>query len=160
MKRNLIALTLAVFAFGATKVLAAPYGMAGCGLGALALGDQPGKIQILAATLNNLVSPQTSAITSGTSNCYEGSSQQQASLFIAVNQEALKNDISRAGGETLSGLSQILQCADSDRLGATLQQNYGKIFNEANGSAEQVSRSIDESIRSDEKLVKSCGIYS
>lgn len=50
------------------------YGMAGCGLGSLVFQDQPGKIQIVAATVNNIVSPQTSAITSGTSGCYEDGS--------------------------------------------------------------------------------------
>ena len=46
------------------------YGTAGCGLGSLVFGDQPGIIQIVAATLNG-IGGQTFAITSGTSNCGE-----------------------------------------------------------------------------------------
>src|SRR6266511_1273208 len=45
------------------------YGAAGCGLGAMAFKDQPGGIQIIAATLNDICANQTFGITFGTSNC-------------------------------------------------------------------------------------------
>src|SRR3954465_15788664 len=82
------------------------YGMAGCGLGAMAFKDQPGKIQILSATVNNLVSPQTFAITSGTSNCVEDTRTASA-MFITINEQALRKDISRGGGESVASLSKL-----------------------------------------------------
>lgn len=152
---SLIALSLAF----ASSAMAANYGTAGCGLGAMVFKDQPGKIQIVAATLNNIISPQTSAITSGTSDCYESNSREEASLFIAVNQDALKKDISRGNGETISSLSQILKCEDAEKLGAALQQNYQTIFPSESVAPADVNRSIDASIRQNSELAKSCKIY-
>src|SRR3569832_2714255 len=45
------------------------YGSAGCGLGSIVFGSQPGFIQILAATTNGTFASQTFGITSGTSDC-------------------------------------------------------------------------------------------
>ena len=93
---------LFLIVFGLSSVaLADPYGTAGCGLGALAFQDQPGKIQIVSAILNNIISPQTFAITSGTSSCVDTGST-QSSMFISVNKVALQKDISRGSGESLS----------------------------------------------------------
>src|SRR5690349_9857353 len=63
------------------------YGDAGCGLGALAFGDQQGPIQIVAATLN-ATGVQTFAITTGTSNCHGISGSQTSRIFIEANREA------------------------------------------------------------------------
>ena len=126
---------------------AATYGTAGCGIGALAFKDQPGKIQIVAATLNNIISPQTSAITSGTSGCTEGSSRDQASLYIRMNREALRNDIARGNGETIDGLAKILRCDSSAALATSLQSNFQSIFPNAAAPAEQVDASIESTIR-------------
>jgi len=156
-------LLLSVFALGlmliASSAMAANYGSAGCGLGALIFKDEPGKIQILVATINNLISPQTSAITSGTSNCYEDGGREEASLFIAVNREALKNDISRGNGETLSSLSALLGCSDTDQLGTTLRSNYQNIFPTSQASPDEINRAIGTTIRNDQELAKSCRIY-
>jgi len=128
------------------------YGMAGCGLGALALGDEPGKIQILAATLNNLVSPQTSAISTGTSNCTDYSGDVAESLYIDGNREALKVDVSRGHGETLAALLNLYGCSANGTVGSQLQNNYGVIFNsnaqmlpaaDINSSIKSVIRSSD-----------------
>lgn len=137
---------------------ASNYGMAGCGLGAVIFKDDPSKIQILAGTINNLISPQTSAITSGTSNCYEDSSRQEASLFITINQAALEKDISRGDGETLASLSKILKCSDSAKLGDTLQKDYSRIFPSSSASSIQVSQAIGQSIQSNGALAKTCKV--
>jgi hypothetical protein len=161
MKRKLAVLIVGSLAVASTvqTARAENYGMAGCGLGAMAFKDQPGKIQILAATVNNIISPQTSAITSGTSNCYEEDSHAQASLFIMVNDVALRKDISRGNGETLASLSQILKCSDASKLGAQLQKNYQSIYPTNQVPAEEVTKSIDATIRQDSDLKKSCAIY-
>ena len=93
---------------------AGKFGMAGCGIGSLIFEDQPGKIQILASTTNTYFY-QTSSISSGTSNCTDEPGQ-QASLFIAINSESLKKDISRGNGETVSGLARIYGCQDASAL--------------------------------------------
>jgi hypothetical protein len=156
MRRQFVGFAVAALLLGSVPAMAANYGMAGCGLGALAFKDKPGKVQIAAATTNNLVSPQTFAITSGTSNCMEGSSGQQAALFININQEALRNDISRGNGEALTGLSQILKCSNQSKLGSTLQRNYRSIFPSSDVSPEHIGSSIENVIKGDAELSKSC----
>jgi Protein of unknown function (DUF3015) len=131
------------------------YGTAGCGLGALAFKDQPGKIQIVAATLNNLISPQTFAITSGTSNCFEDS-KSASTLFIQINKQALMKDIARGNGDSLASLSKLLKCSDTDKLGISLQKNYGSIFSTDSASAADISLSIKSTIQNDPSLSKEC----
>ena len=159
MKKLLLGMTVLAALGVATVVHADPYGTAGCGLGAMIFKAQHGPIQILAATTNNFIVPQTSAITSGTSGCSEMSAHEEASLFITINQEALRKDISRGEGETLVGLSRLLRCSDDGRLGNTLQKSFNTIFPTAKTSGDDVTRSIDSAIQSDESLVKSCKIY-
>jgi len=158
MKKRLIGLFV-ISAALATQAGAANYGSAGSGLGAMVIGDQPGKIQILAATLNNIVSPQTSAITSGTSNCYEENRSEEMALFISINHQALMTDISRGSGETLVGLSKILGCSDVSNLGSTLQKNFKTIYPQSSTSAKDIGSSIESSVRSDETLARNCKIY-
>jgi hypothetical protein len=142
MKKQLALALLATLALS-VSASAASRGAAGCGLGNMLFKNEPGMVQILAATTNGTSGNQTFGITSGTSDCADGgSSSKQASLFITVNQEALKKDIARGQGETLAGLSQIMNCSDTAMLGATLQQNYAEIFPSAQTSADQVSQSI------------------
>ncbi|MBN8536915.1 MAG: DUF3015 family protein [Deltaproteobacteria bacterium] len=130
--------------------LAANYGMAGCGLGALVFQDQPGKIQIVAATLNNIVSPQTSAITTGTSNCYEGSRDEVSLRFIENNKTALKDDVARGQGETLDGLMTIWACKEKNSVQMNLKQNYNNIF-ESNETL-----SILQNLKSNSEVQKTC----
>lgn len=116
------------------KSFAANYGMAGCGLGAMVFQDQPGKIQIVAATLNNIISPQTSAISSGTSNCFEESRSEVTLRYIENNKAALKEDVARGKGETVDGLMTMWQCQNRDSISSELKKNYNGIFqsNESN----------------------------
>ncbi len=136
--------------------LAMPYGTAGCGIGALAFEDKPGQVQIFAATLNNLISPQTSAITSGTSNCYDAPDTKVA-MFLIVNEQALRTDISRGEGDALSGLSQIMNCKDSQALGITLQKNYESIFPAESVDAKAAQQAIQGAVRSNPELASQCG---
>src|SRR5437763_460743 len=98
------------------------YGLAGCGLGSMVFGDQKGPIQILAATTNGTFGSQTFGITSGTSNCVEGSGAQGATNFIEGNREALAKDAARGSGETITTLTAMAGCKDAKAVGVTLQK--------------------------------------
>ncbi len=154
MKKRLL-MTFVFSLLASCIAMAADYGTAGCGLGALAFKDQPGKIQIVGSIFNNLISPQTFAITSATSNCVDESST-ASSKFISVNRVALQKDISRGSGESLASLSQILKCSDSAKLGRSLQMNYGHIFPTDTTPATEIDKSIQTTIKSDETLAKYC----
>lgn len=130
-----------------SSVFAAQYGMAGCGLGAMAFKDQPGKIQIVAATLNNLISPQTFAISSGTSNCYEGGSDEVATeVYIENNQTTLEKDIARGSGETLNGLLTMLDCPVDGKVQTELKGRYGYIYQDQN-NLKQIKNRLNETLK-------------
>ena len=126
------------------------YGMAGCGLGSLVFKDEPGKTQIAAATTNNLVSPQTSAITSGTSGCYENTDSQAQVNYIETNKVSLKSDIARGNGETLDGLMTMLGCKESNAVKMDIKNNYKNIFNSEN------TKDIFHAIKNTQSVKNSC----
>src|SRR5512147_2790966 len=123
-------LLVAVIALSAAPALAqgvkgtGKYGTAGCGLGSLAFGDQPGMIQVIAATTNGIVGNQTFGITSGTSNCGTGMMASGTKNFVEANREALAKDISRGQGEAIGALTVINACEDSTKVAAALQKNF------------------------------------
>ncbi len=113
------------------------YGVAGCGLGSMVLGNQEGVMQVIAATLNG-TGVQTFGITSGTSNCGKGLfAKAEVNSFIQSNSVALENDIVRGQGETLSTLNQMLGCGAE--FGSTLQNNYKQIYAPGVEASEKIS---------------------
>lgn len=126
------------------------YGMAGCGLGSVVFKDQPGKIQILAATVNNLVSPQTSAVTSGTSGCYDTGSTHAKLDYIETNKVSLKEDAARGQGETLEGLMTLLGCKEQSTIKNEIKNNYNTIF------SQESAQGILKEIKSNSSVQKSC----
>lgn len=133
---------------------AAHYGMAGCGLGSMVFKDQPGKIQIVASTVNNIVSPQTFAISSGTSGCFEDGSSSAHLKYIETNKVALQNDVSRGSGETLDGLMTILGCQNQPAVKSSLKKNYDQIF--TRDSAPQIM----DAIKNNSQLKQNCSRLS
>jgi hypothetical protein len=142
MKKMIIAaliLTAATSAHALSKhdMSNGTYGIAGCGLGALAFGDKPGGIQVIAATLN-ATGVQTFAMSTGTSNCGPSVfAANETKAFIDNNSVALENDIVRGQGETLTTLSKMMNC-DSSILGVTLKNNYKSIYNQSVQASDKV----------------------
>ena len=131
------------------------YGTAGCGLGSLAFGNQPGAIQILAATTNSLFGTQTFGITSGTSNCGPSIFAMGTKNFVDANREAVAKDISRGAGESIGALAYINACKDSHAVGAALQADFGKIFPSEKVTNEDVTRAILTTLHENKAL--GCG---
>lgn len=131
------------------------YGAAGCGLGSLVFGSQPGAVQILAATTNGTFASQTFGITTGTSNCGGGLVAQGTKNFVEANREVLAKDISRGQGEAIGALAVINSCQDSTKVGEALQKNFSTIFPTENASSDQVTAAILKTLHSDAAL--GCG---
>jgi hypothetical protein len=131
------------------------YGAAGCGLGSLVFGNQPGAVQILAATTNGTFGSQTFGITSGTSNCGSGLMAMGTKNFVEGNREVLAKDISRGQGEAIGALTVINACQDSAKVGAALQRNFSAIFPNENASSDDVTQAILTTLHSDASL--GCG---
>jgi len=128
------------------------YGMAGCGLGSVVFGEQPGKIQIISATINSTAGSQTFGISSGTSNCTDTMRTANAGVFIEVNRVALESDIARGQGETIAHLSAIMECQDSAAVAQKFQQNFSEIFPQQGVPAEKVTEKIKSLINKDKAL--------
>ncbi len=129
------------------------YGSAGCGVGSLIFGDQPGMVQILAATTNGTLGNQTFGITTGTLNCGDSAiGTKGAKLFIEANKEALAKDVSRGSGETITTLSHLAGCKDAKAVGTTLQRNYTTLFPSADAKTEVVTENVLSTLRSEKTL--------
>jgi hypothetical protein len=130
------------------------YGAAGCGLGSMAFGAQPGLVQVLAATTNGFFGTQTFGISSGTSNCGKSAfAMDGTKVFIEGNREALAKDAARGSGETIIALRAVASCkADSASVGAALQKQYGTIFPSAEVATEQVRDNVIRLLQSEKSL--------
>ncbi len=164
MRFLLAALAVATFAFSASAQSKSTkeairgsgnYGSAGCGLGSMAFGNQPGGVQILAATTNGLFGTQTFGITSGTSNCGPSLFAQGTKNFVEANREAVAKDISRGTGEAIGALAVINACADPSKVGAALQRRFTAIFPTEDATNDQVTDAILTTLHSDTSL--GCG---
>lgn len=158
MKKAVSVVSMATFALALSGSVAQAdgYGTAGCGLGSMLFGDQPGLIQILAATTNGTFGTQTFGITTGTSNCVDaGGGTASAEAFIETNRETLAKEIARGEGETISNLSTLAGCQDEAAVGRALQADFKLIFPEASTSDKQVSEAVINSLSSHSDLA--CG---
>jgi hypothetical protein len=129
-----------------------PYGTAGCGLGSMAFGSQPGMIQVVAATLNG-TGIQTFGITTGTSNCGAGAMASNGTRnFVEANREVLAKDMSRGQGETIGALTWMAGCSDSSAVGAALQSRYSTIIPNEQATSQQIADKLLETLKSDKSL--------
>jgi hypothetical protein len=131
------------------------YGSAGCGLGSMAFGDQPGAVQVLAATTNGLFGTQTFGITTGTSNCGPGMMASGTRNLVETNRVALAKDAARGAGETIGALTVINRCEDSAAVGAALQSQFKGIFASEQATDEEVTQAILRTLHEDKSL--GCG---
>jgi hypothetical protein len=160
MIRSTKLLTAIAIVFAAGTALAADsglkgsgrYGAAGCGLGSLIFQDQPGMVQILAATTNGTFGSQTFGITTGTSNCGASMTAHGTRNFVDANRDALAKDMSRGQGETIGALSALAQCKDSAQVGAALQSNFKAIVPSDKASADEITAKLIETLQADKSL--------
>jgi len=139
------------------------YGMAGCGLGSLVFGakDNTKGMQILAFTTNNILIPQSFAITSGTSNCTSGGvvqAEREQAAFAEVNFQDLKRDMASGGGEFLTSFSSLLGCEASAKteLFQMTQKKYETIFRSESTSPMEMLSAVKSEIKVEPKLASSC----
>jgi len=128
------------------------YGTAGCGLGSLVFGNQPGAIQILAATTNGTFGSQTFGITSGTSNCGGGLIAQNTRNFVEANRDALAKDMSRGQGETIGALTFMAGCKDSRQVGERLQSSFSTIIPSEQATADEIAEKLLQTLKADQAL--------
>lgn len=134
MKRVILAVSMATLLIGVPALsIAASYGTAGCGLGSVLFKDEPGGVQIFAATTNGTFGNQTFGITTGTLNCGEPiweHSSVETQKFVAQNMDTLAMEIAAGRGETLDAFAELMQVPADQRaeFAAALQQNFAEVF--------------------------------
>lgn len=148
-----VAASLVAFGAAAPVAKADPYGTAGCGLGSMVFGNDPGIVQIFAATTNGTSGNQTFGITTGTSNCTDtAGGAASAKSFIETNREAFAKDVARGNGETIKGLATLAGCQNPAAVGVALQGSFGAIFPNAKVSDTQVSQSAVDALKAHPEL--------
>jgi len=154
MRKTICMAALFVVALGAGAARAenGPYGTAGCGLGSMLFGNQPGAIQILAATTNGIFGNQTFGITTGTLNCGASATVAGAKVFIDANREALAKDMARGSGETIATLSSLAGCKDSKSVGVALQKNFSAIIPNEKVNNAVVADNVLSTLKADKQL--------
>ena len=130
------------------------YGTAGCGLGSLMFGNQPGPVQIVAATSNQVISAnQTFGMTTGTSNCGTGiintSENKNLVRFVEKNMDNLAKDIARGDGESLNALAEITGISEAQKpaVFAKLQANFSIIFPSKDVQVAEVVNQIEAIVK-------------
>ncbi|HXN07209.1 MAG TPA: DUF3015 family protein [Nitrospiria bacterium] len=124
------------------------YGTAGCGLGSMVFGNEPGAVQVFAATTNGTFGTQTFGITTGTSNCGKGlinaSETSHLAQFVENNMDNLAKDIAKGNGESLNTLAELsgLTEAQKPAVFAKLQANFSNIFTSENVQVSEVVNQI------------------
>jgi hypothetical protein len=160
---RLVSLLCLGFVLIAIPTQAGNYGMAGCGLGALAFPHDNDQVsQVLAATTNGTFGTQTFGITSGTSECTQDGrirSERAQEAFAEVNFESLAQDMAKGQGEHLTAFAQLLGCSEesADELGRLTQRNYTEIFSREAMTALDLVDAVKQNIASDAALSHTCG---
>lgn len=102
---------------------------AGCGLGAMIIGDSDSLLGNLGMTFSNgLCANQTFGITSGTSGCDRPTKivkNERLEEFVVANLDNLAKDIAVGKGETLDSFADLLDVSKEQRpaIYAKLHQN-------------------------------------
>ncbi len=125
----------------------------GCGLGTMALGDNPPTLisELGATFLNGLFGTQTFGITSGTSECErpaDFASNARIQQYVADNIDQLAADIAVGQGESLNALADLMSVQANDRaaLYTSLQSNFDNIFTTSAVSSTDVVKNLDKVI--------------
>ena len=130
----MLSLMLVGSSFAAAK---GSYGAAGCGLGGMVIGNEPGFIQLVATFLNGICANQTFGITSGTLGCEaprKMAKNDRLNEFVAANMDSLAKDMSVGRGETLDAFAELMQVPSSERSAfyQKLQENFASVFTSEN----------------------------
>ncbi len=157
MKKFLLA--IAGIVLFSPSAFAAAYGDAGCGLGSLIFKDQPGVVQILAATTNGTSFNQAFGITSGTSNCDAKSiilAEQER--FVTHNFSGLAKEMATGEGEQMATFAGLLGCptVKQTHFNAVTQRNYAAIFASETTTPAEMLTAVKAVMSSDAELATAC----
>ncbi len=162
MKRLvLLGIIAAVLLSIPSMAFAAGYGAAGCGLGSMAFGTEPGAEQVFAATTNGTSGSQTFGITSGTSNCGDHGMlnlAKEREIFAEQNYASLVKEMAVGKGENLSTLASLYGCAPKTHpaFGALVQKKFDSLVSSEETTSDQMLIMLEGQLVDHPSLSKSC----
>jgi hypothetical protein len=134
--------------------------MAGCGLGYIAFGHQDNSkgYQILSATVNDIISPKTFGMTSGTSGCTEDGAVKlmaQAQMYGATNFDTLRHEMATGEGEYVNTFASLLGANDATRPAflKVFREDYTTIFPSANTTSDEMLQRAVERLQQHPELI-------
>jgi hypothetical protein len=135
------------------------YGMAGCGLGALLIEKNEMFPQIGAWFLNGLWGHQTSAITTGSSNCSDDPrevAQVEQEVFIVANLNSISKEAVQGSGKHLDALAEVFGCSEdgTSALRNVFKDKHDVIF--SSQDSKEVLSTIRNEIKSNQQLAGNC----
>lgn len=135
----------------------APWGMAGCGLWSSVIKDKGQGAQLGVWALRNFVlNSQTSAITSGTSNCVHQRNRMAAKeqeVYLTTNLASLSKEAAQGEGEHLWALSEVFGCPYQE-FARMSQDRYDVIFQKLD--PEKVLDNYLDEVNSHKTLDRAC----
>ncbi len=143
------------------SVFSAGYGAAGCGLGSIVFGSEPGAKQILAATTNGTFGSQTFGISSGTSNCGDHGLvdlSKEREVFAQQNYTSLVKEMAQGEGENLYTLASLYQCPTEthQQFGGMTQEKFDHLLVNEQTTPTELLVLIEEQMARHPKLASAC----
>ncbi len=154
------ALILSLVSFSGSALAASGYADAGCGLGSIVFGNEPGGVQVLAATLN-LTGMQTFGITFGTSNCNPAGLvklDKEREVFAEQNYSTLVKEMAMGEGENLDTLAGLYGCSQDSHgaFGSLVQENFANIVKSDSTTSQEMLSSLNSELAGHAVLSQSC----
>ena len=154
------ALVLSLVSFSGSAIAASGYADAGCGLGSIVFGNEPGAVQVLAATLN-ATGVQTFGITTGTSNCNPAGLVQldkELEVFAEQNYSMLVKEMAMGEGENLDTLAGLYGCSQDSHgaFGSLVQENFANIVKSDSTTSQEMLSSLNSELAGHAVLSQSC----
>lgn len=154
--KKLIGLVMLVGLIGAGTAMADEG--SGCGLGKQVWVGQSGMMaHILAATTNNIISPASFSITSGTSGCDANGviyREKEQEAFVAVNFDTLSQDMAQGHGQSLQSLAALMGCSAPvyPEFARMTQQKYDVLLASADTTTVELLAGLKREMAADATL--------
>ncbi|APJ02433.1 DUF3015 family protein [Silvanigrella aquatica] len=133
------------------------WGMGGCGLASLFIKEKDMLPQIAASFVNGISgSTQSSAITTGSSNCVASRNDlaaKEQEVFITVNLSSLSKEAAQGSGDHISALAEVFGCPN-EQFAKLSQTKYQQIYSQNEPTV--VLKNYLKEVKSDQNLSKIC----
>ncbi len=163
MKKFLIvgAMVFSLVSVSGTAIAASGYADAGCGLGSIVFGNEPGAVQVLSSTTNSTLGNQTFGITTGTSNCNPAGLvklDKEREVFAEQNYSTLVKEMAMGEGENLDTLAGLYGCSQDSHsaFGSMVQDNFANIVKSDTSTSQEMLSILNSELSGHAVLSQSC----